>query len=293
MKKRVMTGVVLIAVLAIFIVLRQFVSEYFFDALILIASAYAAFEISVCVQRKTDKPRKNLLYAPPIFALLTYSLFLALSLHGAVEYFLAYELIIVAAALAFTIFVSYRAEQNIARNVFAMLYPTVLFMFFYLVNHFAAWNTSELSAGIGLFGIVLTFAVAAFTDTFAMFCGMIIKGPKLCPKISPKKTISGAVGGVVFGTLAAVSTFLIFNQIAEFNDIFTLFKIKAWMFVIIGIVLSVLNQVGDIYESMFKRKLEVKDTGKILPGHGGIMDRMDGMVFVSLGVFVSLLLMFL
>lgn len=108
------------------------------------------------------------------------------------------------------------------------------------------------------------------TDTVAYFAGSWLKGPKLWPSISPKKTISGAVAGLAGAAVAAVLAGLLLigdRPIAAY----------AW----IGLATSLLGQFGDLVESAYKRSAGVKDSGRLLPGHGGLLDRIDSMLFAA------------
>lgn len=112
--------------------------------------------------------------------------------------------------------------------------------------------------------IVLLFAVVWTTDVLGYFAGRIFGGPKLLPAISPKKTWSGAVAGALGAIVAAllvVSSFGSFNKLA---------------IAIVALVLSIVSQFGDLFESWVKRKFGAKDSGRLIPGHGGVMDRLDG-----------------
>jgi phosphatidate cytidylyltransferase len=109
--------------------------------------------------------------------------------------------------------------------------------------------------------------VAFGTDIFAYFSGYLLGKHKLCPSISPKKTVEGAVGGLL-GSMVLTLVFLYF-----FSPDLLLHGL--W----IGFMGSLLSQVGDLVASMFKRKLGIKDYGTLIPGHGGILDRFDSVVF--------------
>ncbi len=116
----------------------------------------------------------------------------------------------------------------------------------------------------GFFALVLLFAIVWTTDILGYFAGRALGGPKLLPAISPKKTWSGAIAGILGAMIAAVAVASCFgsaNKIA----------IAA-----IALVLSVVAQLGDLFESWVKRQFGAKDSGKIIPGHGGVMDRLDG-----------------
>lgn len=121
--------------------------------------------------------------------------------------------------------------------------------------------------------IWLIFITAFGTDIFAYFTGMLIGKHKLCPDISPKKTIEGAVGGVI-GSLILSSLFG-----------FIFCKEYLIYCIIIGIIGSIMSQVGDLSASIVKRKLKIKDYGKLIPGHGGILDRFDSVLFTAPTVY--------
>ena len=123
----------------------------------------------------------------------------------------------------------------------------------------------ELTKGreLILLAILTTFAI----DSFALFVGVSIGRTKLAPKISPKKSWEGAVGGVVGGIIAAIAID------AAFDIPFS--TISAG---ILGAVLGVVGVMGDLYESWIKRRADVKDSGAIIPGHGGILDRLDSVI---------------
>lgn len=116
----------------------------------------------------------------------------------------------------------------------------------------------------GLIAIVMLFAVVWTTDVFAYFAGRAIGGPKLCPAISPKKTWSGAIAGTLGAIAVAIGVlrcFGTFNWIAIAGVVF---------------VLSAVSQAGDLLESWVKRRFNAKDASQLIPGHGGVMDRLDG-----------------
>ncbi len=115
----------------------------------------------------------------------------------------------------------------------------------------------------GFLAMVLLFAVVWATDIVAYFVGRALGGPLLCPSISPKKTWSGAVGGAVGAMAAAVA-------------IGHLFDANRQVFAVLGLVLSVVAQLGDLLESWIKRHFGAKDASHLIPGHGGVMDRLDG-----------------
>ena len=134
----------------------------------------------------------------------------------------------------------------------------------YAAALFAAPVLLRADAGYGLLAIVMLFAVVWSTDIFGYFAGRAIGGPKLMPAVSPKKTWAGAIGGTLGAMIAAVIMARLFGA---FN---------AMAIAGISLLLSVCAQVGDLFESFIKRKFGVKDSSQLIPGHGGVMDRLDG-----------------
>lgn len=116
--------------------------------------------------------------------------------------------------------------------------------------------------------ILWLFLVVWATDTAAMIVGMTFGGPKLAPTISPKKTWSGLAGGVVASMFVGLLCSVLFKQ-------------SAFFFIILSGFMAVLEQIGDLTESKFKRHFNVKDSGNLIPGHGGIMDRVDGLTLTA------------
>jgi len=118
--------------------------------------------------------------------------------------------------------------------------------------------------------LLLLLITIWMTDTVAYFVGNRVKGPKLWPTISPGKTVSGAVGGIIGGIVGAT----VFGYFA-----FPRFDLIAY--IVLGALISVFGQLGDLVESAYKRSAGVKDSGHLLPGHGGILDRIDSLLFAA------------
>jgi phosphatidate cytidylyltransferase len=127
----------------------------------------------------------------------------------------------------------------------------------------------------GFLAIIFLFAVVWGTDTVAYFLGRAIGGAKLMPQVSPKKTWSGALTG----TAAAIVAGLMVTRTAGLTGTFAIAALAA--------TLSVFAQAGDLFESFLKRRFGAKDSGRLIPGHGGLMDRLDG--FVAAGFIAALI----
>ena len=130
------------------------------------------------------------------------------------------------------------------------------------------FNSFIFIRSFSLFTLLYLMVICAVTDTFAMLTGMLIGKHKACPKISPKKTIEGCIGGSVIGT--AVSVIFYSNLVGKFS----------LKLIIISLLLTVIGQLGDLFFSKIKRENQIKDFSNIMPGHGGILDRLDSLCFV-------------
>ncbi len=135
---------------------------------------------------------------------------------------------------------------------------------------------------LGILGLLWMFAVVWATDIAAYFTGRAFGGPKLCPPISPKKTWSGFVGGVVAATAGGV-------LVAWIGKRYGALPLSLPGIAALCIVASIASQVGDLGESALKRHCQVKDSSHLIPGHGGVMDRLDGFWAVCLIVALVLL----
>ncbi|WP_313194965.1 phosphatidate cytidylyltransferase [Shinella zoogloeoides] len=126
----------------------------------------------------------------------------------------------------------------------------------------------------GFAAMLFIFAVVWATDILAYFVGRAIGGPKLAPSISPGKTWSGAIGGAISAVIAGTLLHMAF------------FSLDGFWVPVIALVLSVFSQIGDLFESFIKRRFGVKDSSRLIPGHGGVMDRVDGLVFACFAAFL-------
>jgi phosphatidate cytidylyltransferase len=136
--------------------------------------------------------------------------------------------------------------------------------FLYAAALFVAPVWLRADSGYGLLAIGLLFAIVWSTDIFGYFAGRAIGGPKLMPSVSPKKTWSGAIAGTIGSMIVAIA-------VAKLCGLSGLAAIAA-----VALLLSVCAQAGDLFESFVKRKFGVKDSSQLIPGHGGVMDRLDG-----------------
>ena len=126
----------------------------------------------------------------------------------------------------------------------------------------------------------LVFGIAILCDTTAYFVGRGIGGPKLCPAVSPKKTVSGGIGGIIGSVVCSVLLPLIFRAVYPH-----LALPPIWAFALCGLMGGVASQTGDLFASVVKRHCDIKDYGDLFPGHGGMMDRADSILFSAVIVY--------
>ncbi len=141
----------------------------------------------------------------------------------------------------------------------------IIFLFFSLYSAF------EIRENENYKDFLFIILICIFTDIGGFIFGKILKGPKLT-KISPKKTYAGVFGGFLLPLIAGLVVYE-YEYTEEIPD-------SGLYFLIIILFISLISQIGDLIISFFKRKAKIKNTGKILPGHGGLLDRIDGMIFV-------------
>lgn len=149
--------------------------------------------------------------------------------------------------------------KDIIYTFFGTVYNAVLFSYLILIR-------LHTNNGFGM--TILLFACVWVNDSAAYFLGSYFGKNKLCPKISPNKTIEGSVGGVLGGLIPAIIGGVIFLKLGLAHS------------VIIGLISAVLGQLGDLAESIIKRTFKTKDSGRFMPGHGGVLDRFDSILFV-------------
>lgn len=143
----------------------------------------------------------------------------------------------------------------------------------------------KLFAEFGALGVLWVFVIAWITDSGAYFAGVFLGKHKLVPHISPKKTVEGAIGGVIACVVAGVVYYVILVNIGGNFSWGVLISLA-----VMSLVGSVLSQLGDFVASCIKRDSDVKDYGSILPGHGGLMDRFDSVVFIAPFVYYAIML---
>ena len=264
MKTRIITGVVAAALFIPFVVYGKLP----FTILVYALAAVGMYEL-------LKMKKMNLFSVPGILGLLTvFTLLMPEEWEKFVQEAISYskfELLFIAVILllVYSVVVKNRFTfDDVAFVILGSLYVGIGFYYFIVTRE------------AGLEFIIFALLVVWVTDSGAYFTGRAFGKNKLWPEISPNKTIEGFVGGIVLAVIAAI----IMQFIAPFD-------ISLGLLIFVTIVASIFGQMGDLVESAIKRHYDVKDSGNILPGHGGILDRFDSLLFVlpllSLLHFVS------
>lgn len=316
MKKRILTAFALVAFMILVFVTKS-VTTYVFDAFIVYMAVVAGIEMSNLLVKFGFYNSKPAVICYPLFAygLFKLSIYKQISIYMIIVLQIALIILFAGLVTLVCLLAKKRSDNEMktrklncsysqfalfkgVQTLFAILYPSFIVTLLLYINNIEGMTYIFASAesfaySISLFFLVYTFVVPVFTDTFAMLTGALFKGKKLCENISPNKTISGAIGGVLWGTISSVALFFIFNSIDKFRIIFINLGLTWWIMLIVGFVSSILCQLGDIFESWLKRKAQVKDSGDILPGHGGILDRIDSHLVNMIITFVFMLIVLL
>lgn len=165
--------------------------------------------------------------------------------------------------------------EQAVMSIFISLAVPYAFSMMLLFRDVGKHFPGKYTAADGIFFLILSIFCSWLTDIFAYFAGSFLGKHKLCPKISPKKTVEGAIGGILGALLLNLALLFVFNKFFFETSIISYAAI-----IPISILLSVVSICGDLTASVLKRNYGVKDFGGILPGHGGIMDRFDSCFFV-------------
>lgn len=256
---RLMSSVVLV-VLSLVTILT---GGYLLGAVLLFLALVAYRELSKAC-KLTGESKMPILEMIGYTGIIAYYL-LMIFVENRIYLFLALITILVAFMFVYVFtFPKYRAEQ-IMCSFFCVAYAPVMLSFIYLVR----------SLPYGIYTVWMIFISSWICDTCAYVVGMLLGRHKLAPVLSPKKSIEGALGGVAGSALvgAAYGYFIVEPVIRE--------QQVTWIFVLISVVGAVISQVGDLAASAIKRNHDIKDYGKLIPGHGGVMDRFDSVIFTA------------
>lgn len=284
MKKRFLTGILIAAVYVGTVLLSLLVHPVFFDVFTVLLMLSAAYEVMKAIGPRYGEPIVPAVFVEILVGYLGFFLIQYFLNGGGVAVFTGVLLVTLGVCAIYVRVNKMTTRRNLSSTLLVLVYPVTVLVYMLGLNY--------LPEVFRVPSILLLFIISTLTDTFAYLIGCSFKGPKLCPNISPKKTISGAIGGLM-GGLAGGAIVLLFSLYNVLNVQFIGGSLGTNIahFLIIGLVGSVFNQAGDLVASYLKRLCGIKDYGNLLPGHGGVMDRIDGMMFT--GVFIYLYMLVL
>ena len=306
MKKRVLTGFLYACVIAVAFASKLW-TPYLFDILIAFLAIGASIEMARVLERVKKHPYFETIgiYTAVVYLVLHFAFDSPFSIWWLPVYVIATDVALCFVSMIVSLIFFKATKEEMEKHgeegnplvyilkkgltsLQVMMYPGLMFALLFVINHLPEIGILGTTDNVWYdwYLLVSVFTITTATDTLAMLTGMLLKGPKLCPRISPKKTISGAIGGLVGGILASVVTYICFMTIGSLNTFMSSIGFTIWWAIGLGLVGSVMCQIGDIVASWFKRRSRVKDYGTIFPGHGGVLDRVDGLIFTTIVVFL-------
>ncbi len=257
MVKKTIVGVIIAGLLILIIML----GKWYIAGATWLVSILVQYEMIKTIKKAEIKPVTPVLIG---FAVLAGPVYYFGALMGTEQLEAIFVFQMIAVSLIFVsgiVFKHYNFE-SIFSSIFTLYYPQLFFVFFYMI----IFNGDDELARLML---LVAFAAAAMSDTCAYFVGSFMGKTKLCPRISPNKTVEGAVGGILGGIIGVVAVALLLDQ----------GRMRIVDYVLLAVILSIFAQIGDLAASMVKRRYGVKDFGSIMPGHGGFFDRVDSTLF--------------
>lgn len=238
-------------------------------ALLCVAMLHELFSAEGCIRHKTFVYMCYILVA--VIPILLYSKLTYLDL--------VFPVCVLFILLIFTVYIFKHKELNVSRLIFMVgccgfvSYPMCCMIFI-----------KNFDAQLGTIYMVIALCSAWLADSGAYFVGTFCGKHKLCPEISPKKTVEGFIGGLVSNGLLLCAFALVYNKFFAPVDL----TVNYVSLFIMGILTGAIGTVGDLTASLIKRQCNIKDFGKIMPGHGGVLDRFDSVLFVVPFVYLYL-----
>ncbi len=260
MKQRIITALIGLAVLG---VVLFFYETMVLNVIISLVSAMAVYEVFKATGY-TLKEKSPILIISLIYALITP---IFINYENSTVFFIINVLVLLSAMLI------WNKTVHFEQVGFAFLFSNLVVFSFRCIIFIREIYQLDF-----VFYFLIALGGAWLADTFAYFFGRAFGKHKLAPNISPKKTIEGSVAGFIGTVITFVGMALLYENIMQ--NVGTPIAVYYIELIILGALLSVIGMIGDLVASLIKRQCKIKDFGSLLPGHGGIMDRCDSVIFV-------------
>ena len=269
MLTRIITSIVAVAILLPVII---FSDTWIFPVVVALISAIGCYEMVSCIGQK-----KNLIVSLPIYLeALFFPLFMRYcTLNNMMGELVKIAVFCMVGTVLYVFAVAVFQNEKLPVNEAGLLASASV----YIIAAFTCMVYVRDLRYPGLFMFLMLLVVSFATDIFAYFTGFLIGKHKLIPAVSPKKTVEGAVGGIVFCVLFLLLFGFIVEKCTGASANYLVLGIG-------GVFMSVISQIGDLVMSLIKRKYGIKDYGKLFPGHGGILDRCDSVLAVTIVISI-------
>ena len=297
MKTRIITGAVYLAILLPLVIINTTLTRRLYAILTMFICFYGTFEIvrAGVNQNKKNEESSNInvmKYIVPalssVFGLLSCYITYIFSNHGMIgaSYFIfifIYYLFAMFVILCALVIIPNTTIKDFGTCMLGLTYGGLLMAIAFSIRFLAPTHINEYINLSGTKSFLFVYTIIVLTDSFAMIFGCRFGKHRLAPTISPLKSVEGAIAGLAGGLLFGIIGLFVYGIINyESGKIIIVLLIAA----VISLIISASGQFGDLIESKLKRNYEIKDMGKILPGHGGILDRFDSLISAGLVYYV-------
>jgi len=300
MKTRLITGATYFAILLPLVIINTALTKVLYVVLTMFVCFYGSFELmrAAINHNRVNNENTNiekLKFVIPILSMILGALacistyqFSSLGEKGIIYYLYTFIFFIIAmfSVLCSLVVIPNTTMKDFGSCMLGLAYSGLLMGFAFSIRFFEPSGLNEIVNINGTKSFLFVYTIVVLTDSFAMILGCKYGKHRLAPTISPKKSVEGAISGLVGGMIFGIVGLFVY-QIIDFDKS----KLAViLMTIIISLVISASGQFGDLIESKIKRSFDIKDMGRILPGHGGILDRFDSLLFAGLMYYVVVMI---